>query len=532
MANKSIYFVNPAADFPTYFGGESYRGFGLAAATQMADLSIPTLAAMAPADFDVHVCDESFESVDLETPAPIVGITGKVTQFRRMVALARAFRDRGKTVLIGGPFASLSPASIRPHCDVLVRGEIEEIAAGLFADLACGQWKDEYVGSQPSLERSPVPRWDLYRNDRAIMGTLQTSRGCPFECEFCDVIQYAGRKQRHKDVAQVLRELDVLYARGYRTVFLADDNLTVYRARARELLLALRAWNGRQADGKVAFATQVSIDVARDDDMLRLCAEAGVTTLFIGIETPNEDSLRETKKRQNLHVDLVEQVHAILARGIYVMGGMIVGFDSDGPDIFERQLDFAMRSGVPIFSLGPLVAPAATPLHARLEKAGRLKPEGSEAAAVPWISNIVHPRLGEDELLGGLRWLANSLYSPDALAERLLLFVDKLGARQDPKRAEGPRRPAHSVELDATRLLLKLRALGPEENKMWERVMRAVMSKPDAGMFVVSALLSYMQIRHMYELGQFWDSTPERLAAVRARPAPAVPRRGVLPMVG
>jgi radical SAM superfamily enzyme YgiQ (UPF0313 family) len=529
--NKSIYFVNPAADFPTYFGGESYRGFGLPAATQMADLSVPTLAAMAPADFDVRVCDESFETVDLETPATYVGITGKITQFGRMVALARAFRDRGKTVLIGGPFASLSPELLRPHCDVLVRGEIEEIAADIFADLASGCWKDEYVGSKPSLEQSPVPRWDLYRNDRAVMGTLQTSRGCPFECEFCDVIQYAGRKQRHKGVAQVLRELDVLYAHGYRTVFLADDNLTVFRARARELVIALREWNGRQVHGNVTFATQVSIDVARDDELLRLCAEAGVTTFFIGIETPNEDSLRETKKRQNLHVNLVDAVHAILARGIYVMGGMIVGFDADGPDIFERQFDFAMQSNVPIFSLGPLVAPAATPLHARLKAAGRLKPEGSEAAAVPWISNIVHPVLGEDELLGGLRWLANSLYSPEALGERLLAFVDKLGPRQDPKRAEGPRRPAHSVELDATRLLLKLRALGPEENKMWERVMRAVMSKPDAGMFVISALLSYMQIRHMYELGQFWDSAPERLAAVRARPAPQAAGRRVLPMV-
>jgi hypothetical protein len=177
------------------------------------------------------------------------------------------------------------------------------------------------------------------------------------------------------------------------------------------------------------------------------------------------------------------------------------------------------------------VAPAATPLHARLEAAGRLKPEGSEAAAVPWISNIVHPVLGEHELLGGLRWLANSLYSPDALGERLLLFVDKLGPRQDPKKAEGPRRSAHSVEFDATQLLLKLRALGPAENKMWERVMRAVISKPDAGMFVVSALLSYMQIRHMYQLGQFWDSTPEQLAAVRARSATPSSRRGGLPIV-
>jgi radical SAM superfamily enzyme YgiQ (UPF0313 family) len=507
----SIYFVNPSADFPTYFGAENYRANGLAAATQMADLAIPTLAAMAAPELDVSLCDQNIDDVDLDTSADFVGITGKISQFAHMVSLSREFRARGKTVLIGGPFATLSPAVVRPHCDILVRGEIEEIAPEIFGDLASRRWKDEYVGNKPSLDLSPVPRWDLYHNDRALLGTVQTSRGCPFECEFCDVIQYAGRKQRHKRVSQILAELDVLYECGYRNVFLADDNFTVYRSRAREVLMALRDWNAHRPQGRVSFLTQVSIDAAKDDALLGLCAEAGLVTVFIGIETPNEESLRETKKRQNLRVDLVEEVHAFLARGIHVVGGMIVGFDSDGPEIFGRQLAFASASGIPIFSLGALVAPAATPLHARLAQAGRLKPRGSEVAAVPWTTNIIHPKFDEAELLNGLRWLGNNLYSPIALAERLLVFIDKLGKRRDGRQEEGMSFwNGKSVDADSMDVLSRLPSLGPEEDTMWTRIGRAIAGKPDAKDFVFAALLQYMQIRYMYDLGQFWEP---RLAA-------------------
>jgi radical SAM superfamily enzyme YgiQ (UPF0313 family) len=516
--SASIYFINPAADFPTYFNAENYAARGFRRATQMADLAIPTLAAMTPSDFHVSMCDENIEDVDYDHDAQYVGITGKVTQFARMIKIANEFKKRGKVVVMGGPYASLVSEAVRPHCDILVRGEIEEIAPQIFSDLRSGRWKDEYVGGKPSLATSPVPRWDGYPNDRAVMGTLQTSRGCPFECEFCDVIQYAGRKQRHKEPAQVLRELEVLYSHGHRNVFLADDNFTVYRARARELLLALRDWNRRQENGKVAFLTQLSVDAARDDDLLTLCAEAGLITVFIGIETPNPASLKEAKKRQNLHLDLVEQVHSFLDHGIQVVGGMIVGFDSDGPDIFRQQYDFAMASGIPIFSLGALVAPAATPLHARMKREGRLKEGGSEVAAVPWTTNIVHPTMGEEQLIGGLRWLANNLYSPESMGERLIRFIEKLGKRRDPKRGE-PMRPGNvrSVDHDSMAVLAQVRDLGPAENTMWLRVMRAAAKKPDATAFVLAALVQYMQIRYMYDLGRFWDAQP---SAPATPPAP------------
>src|SRR5712691_1773009 len=248
---KSIYLINPAADFPSYFSSEVFAASGLAPAISMADLAIATIAAMAPGDFAVRLCDEYVSPIDFDTSADFVGITGKVSQWSRMKSIALEFRRRGAVVVIGGPYASLSPEVVRPYCDILVRGEIEDISTRLFADLRSGNWQTEYVGNRPDLKTSPLPRWDLYPNDRAMMGTVQTSRGCPFECEFCDVIEYLGRKQRHKAVDQVLRELDELYRHGYRSVFLADDNFTVYRARAKELLAAIRDWNTRQHDGPI-----------------------------------------------------------------------------------------------------------------------------------------------------------------------------------------------------------------------------------------------------------------------------------------
>ena len=283
--SRSIYLVNPAADSPTYFSAEVVHGWGYGHAACLADLTISTVAALVPADFEVRLCDENVTPIDYDADADFVAITGKVSQWTRMQAIANEFRRRRKIVIIGGPFATLSPEVVRQRCDILVRGEIEEIAADIFSDLRARSWQPEYVGTRPALEHTPPPRWDLYPNERVLTGSVQTSRGCPFDCDFCDVIQYLGRRQRHKPVADVLFELDVLYQLGYRSVFLTDDNFTVVRNRAKELLAALSEWNERQQDGKVHFMTQLSIDAARDEELLRLCAEAGLRQAFIGIET-------------------------------------------------------------------------------------------------------------------------------------------------------------------------------------------------------------------------------------------------------
>ncbi len=249
---KSMYLINPRAVHPSYFGAEVFEHWGYDPAQSIADLATATVAALAPAHWQMSICEEHVEPIDFESDADFIGITGKVTQAERMIAVADTFRARGKTVVIGGPHASLSPDTFRGHCDVLVIGELESIAETLFADLESGDWKPEYVGDRPDLETSPVPRFDLYPNHRSLSGCVQTSRGCPFECEFCDVIQYLGRKQRHKSESQIIAELDEMYAHGYRSVFLADDNFTVYRKRAKSVMAALRDWNASRPDGPVA----------------------------------------------------------------------------------------------------------------------------------------------------------------------------------------------------------------------------------------------------------------------------------------
>jgi hypothetical protein len=524
---KSIYLVNPAADIPSYFGAEVFAGRGFAPATSMADLAIATVAAMAPEGFVSTLCDEHIAPVDFEVSADFIGITGKVSQWNRMKAIAGEFRRRGKTVIIGGPYASLSPETVRPHCDILVRGEMEEIAPEFFADLAAGCWADEYVGTRPDLRTSPVPRFDLYPNNRALMGTIQTSRGCPFECEFCDVIEYLGRKQRHKPVAQVLAELEQLYRLGYRTAFLADDNFTVYRARAKELLVAIRDWNARQTSGRFSFTTQVSIDAAGDEELLRLCAEAGLTNVFIGIETPNEESLRSAKKRQNLKKNLQEEMQRFIDFGISVVCGMIVGFDGDDGGIFARQYEFAMASSVPIFSLGTLVAPAATPLHARLARDGRLLDEGSEIAAAPWNTNIIPKLMTRDELFEGVRWLCNAIYRPDAFEERVARLIATFGRRTERSTAssEAAETEPRAVGMDSANLIQKMSRLGPAETRMFGNIMKMLRDNRAASRHVMGALVQYYQIRYMYERGSFWEPqiAPEASAMWLARrQAPAL----------
>ena len=516
---KLVYLINPKASSEGYFGSDVYAHWGFPPTQSIADLAITTIAALVPDDLEVCLCDEHLTPVDFETPADFVGLTGKVSQAARLIALAQAFRQRRKVVIVGGPFASLDPEAVRPYCDILVRGEVEEIAPALFADLRSGRWKEEYVGGRPDLSLSPPPRWDLYPNNRALSGTVQTSRGCPFECEFCDVPAYLGRKQRHKSPTAVLHELDVLYQLGYRQVFLADDNFTASRQRAKELLSALGAWNRRQANGPIAFSTQLSIDAAGDEELLRLCAEAPFVAVFIGLETPNEDSLLETKKRQNLHRDLVHQVGRFLEHGIMVMSGLIVGFDSDGPDIFERQRRFVESAPVPVFTLGALVAPTGTPLFERLARSRRLVPNGAETPATPWETNIMPQQMTRDELVQGLRRLCNQIYHPDAFAERVIRMLDQLGPYQGPPSRGAPARSPERERLDrdTAGVIRKLADLGPTEEAMVARVIRyAIGRHPDRLGVVGACLRMYAQIRSMYELNKVWEPPHTFLATGRS----------------
>jgi radical SAM superfamily enzyme YgiQ (UPF0313 family) len=494
----SILIVNPAADEPSYYSYEVLDGPD-GGWVQVADLTIATLAAFVPEGWAIRLAEEAVHPVDLEAEVDFVAITGKVTQRGRMIALAEAFRRRGRTVLIGGPFATLSPDDMRPHADILVTGEMEELAPRLFADLAAGSWRDSYDGGRADVRLAPLPRWDLYPVDRAQLGALQTTRGCPFSCEFCDVIQYQGRKQRHKDLGQVLRELDGLYAAGFRNVFLVDDNFTVHRSRAREVLDAIAAWNAER-DDPVSFLTQASLDIARDDDMLERCRAAGLTTLFMGVETINEDSLRETGKKQNLLMPMLEAVDRIVGHGIGVHAGIIVGFDHDGPGTFAALRDFFAASPLPELGIGVLTAPQATDLYRRLDREGRLSgPIWETAAQGPFATNVIPLRMSREALLEGTQALARWAFSPDVYEGRMMNFIERFGGEsRRPARAAGPARPRNRNFL---RLMGIVSALGEAEARMVKTVLRAAAAKPATLPSVLYFLGHYAQARFYLDGG-------------------------------
>lgn len=499
-----IYLINPAENTPGYFGLEVLGSWTGINATAMADLATPTVAAFAPSDWRVTICEERLDVVNFDHPAPYIGITGKVTQHARMISIAAEFRRRGKIVLMGGSYASLSPDALRDHCDILVTGEIEDIAAELFDDLAAGKYKPVYQGGKPSLAQSPVPRWDLYPLERTWSAQVQTSRGCPFDCEFCDVIQYLGRKQRWKEPDQITAELDVLHARGVRSVFFADDNLTVMRRRTRTFLERLLEWNDRAPEDRMAFSTQVSIDISRDLDILALMRDCGFETLFIGIETPNEPSLAEAGKRQNLRHDMIAQVETIVRHGMMVYSGIIVGFDQDDIDIFERQFEFIQSMPVPLISPGVLVAPETTPLYARLLAEGRLTTGANHSASLV-STNIIPVRMSSDQLRSGMTWLLNRLFAPEHFVARLERYISLTGERKSGQ----SNRPLFTGPTAA--LARKLVTRGASEYALVRAFDRASEKRPDLVPSLTSIFSFYCQARHMLEVQDLWRPDLARL---------------------
>ena len=384
----------------------------------LASAGITTVAALLDGDFNIRLCDEMIEEVDFDDPSGVVAISMNVSQAARGIEIARRFRAMGRRVIMGGPHVSLAPGEFDGEADSLIIGEFETVASEVSRDLLAGALKPRYLCGQADLGRSPVPRWDLYRNDRAISGVIQTSRGCPFECSFCDVIQYLGRVQRHKPIENVLAEAQVLYDLGYRSINLSDDNFTVHRKKSRVLLEGLAGWNGRDGRQPVQFATQASIDLSRDAELIELCNRAGLRDIFVGIETSNEEALKEVKKRQNLRRDLVAEISRIVAGGLTVTGGMMVGFDHDDLGCFERQFEFGMALPVVNLRVSVLVAPIATPLYEKMAAEGRLFRDNTNFPGGDLWTNIEPRQMTRRQLAEGAIWLVEALHEPDNAIKR------------------------------------------------------------------------------------------------------------------
>lgn len=484
----------------------------------MPSLALTTVAALTAPEVEVTIVDEAEGPVDLDTPCDVVGLTGYVTQRDRTLELARAFRQRGRLVVIGGPHASLTPDTYRDVADVLVLGEAEETWPQFVADHAAGEWSDTYLGERIDITASPRPRHDLVDFGRFHMGSVQTSRGCPFECEFCDVIIYLDRRQRHKTPQQVVAELEALYAQGYRDVFLCDDNLTAHRGRSARILDAIIEWNDANPE-PVRFVTQVSIDVARDQDtpLLERCARAGLRLAFVGLETSDPEALTEAKKHQNIRTDLVGDIHKIQRQGIQVQSGLVCGFDADDLSSFRRQYEFMQAAGTPNVAVTMLGAPEGTPLEARLRRAGRLieeQPEGLIELAAGLFTNVIPLQMTQDQLREGTVWLMNALYTPGAFLERVAVLAECLPDAEQV--ADGP--PVFPGELLGTwrRLRLAFRDLGPAYAKLPHRAAKLLHGKEPV--HLATAIIWYYNVVRLLDRWGVW--LPDTAPYPQADPTP------------
>jgi len=440
------------------------------------NLSMPTIAGLTPPEHEMILCDENVEDVDFDIDADIVGITGYLVHSERVWELAAAFRRRGRFVVIGGPFASLCPEQLRGHCDVLFVDEAEETWPEFLRDFAAGTWRAEYrPAEKPDLSSAPTPRFDLLKVDRYHAMTVQFARGCPYTCEFCDIIVVYGRKPRAKRVEQVLAEVEACHRLGARQIFLVDDNFIGNRKLAKALLTELAAWNAARGY-PIHFQTEVTLNVAQDDECLALLRAANFSTIFVGIESPRAASLVGARKLQNLRDDLVTSVHKIQSFGIQVQAGMIVGFDDDDASIFEEQIEFLAAARIPVAMIGMLQAMPKTPLHARVAAAGRLA--GGTIGDALVSSNIIPLRMTRPELFRGYRQLIAQSYDFASFYRRALEFLLRAG------RVERRRRP------NATDVRLFGRVL-------WMTLIRAT---PRRAWFTVRLLLTILVRRpQMFE---------------------------------
>jgi radical SAM superfamily enzyme YgiQ (UPF0313 family) len=308
--------------------------------------------------------------------------------------------------------------------DHVVIGEAESLIAGLARGLEQGTADPVYKAvERPAMESSPLPDFSLIKMNRYSTMAVQASRGCPFNCEFCDIIEIYGRRPRVKTVAQVLAELGQLRAAGWReAVFIVDDNFIGNKARAKELCAALAAWRN-QYKTSFDFITEASLNLADDPELMQLMKDAGFASVFLGIETPDESGLIACNKTQNTRRSLLDSVALIQSYGMQVMGGFILGFDTDREDIFDRMVEFIQKSGIPIAMVGLLQAMPGTQLFRRLWSEGRILDAGRGDNTDDKLNFL--PRMDATKLVEGYRSVLKQIYSCEAYYERVKLYLNR-----------------------------------------------------------------------------------------------------------
>lgn len=397
-------------------------------------LGLLTVSAMLPGDWERRLIDMNVEELwpdDIEW-ADIVFVGAMIVQNESLNYVVRLCRSLGKKVVVGGPYVSTSHERL-PDADHIFIGEAESTLPEFISDLELGIAKKIYRSEErPSLHNTPVPDFGLIdiRNYSSI--NIQYSRGCPFQCEFCDIIEIYGRLPRTKTNEQMLAELEAIKELGWRgPVFIVDDNFIGNKKNVRQFLPVLIEWSKRN-NYPFSYFTEASVNLAEDDALLELMQMAGFRRVFLGIETPVEESLREAQKSQNTRRNLLDSIKKIQSYGMEVMAGFIVGFDNDPEDIFDRQIKFIRESAIPLAMVGLLAALPDTQLWRRLEKEGRLL-DVSTGNNTDCSLNFI-PKMNRNHLVEGYKSILRNIYSPREYYRRALDCLSRFGANRADKR--------------------------------------------------------------------------------------------------
>ncbi len=460
--------------YPTTFWSFSYALKFISKKASLPPLGLLTVAAMLPADWKVRLVDKNVKRLtdaDLRW-ADYVFLSAMSIQRASAESVLARCKALGVKVIAGGPLFTASPEEFG-HVDHLILNEAEVTLPPFLDDLKKGKANHIYTSSQwADVSTTPTPRFDLLDLKAYASMNVQYSRGCPFDCEFCNITVLYGRKPRTKSTEQVLAELEALYNRGWRNgVFIVDDNFIGNKGKLKkELLPAVIEWMEKRRR-PFGLTTEVSINLADDEELMGLMVRAGFDTVFVGIESPNEESLAECSKLQNKNRDLIACVKKIQRAGLEVQAGFIVGFDKDPATIFERLIAFIQESGIATAMVGLLNAPKGTKLYHRLNAEGRLT-KSATGDNTDFSINFV-PKMNTEHLLSGYRKIINTIYSPKHYYARVKKFLKEY---RPPEVRGGRLRFVHLKA--AAKSVVRLGIVGRERLHYWHLFFWSLFRRP------------------------------------------------------
>jgi radical SAM superfamily enzyme YgiQ (UPF0313 family) len=433
-------------------------------------LGLMTVSGLLPRSCERRLIDlnvEPLKTSEIEW-ADMIFITGMLAQKQSLHEVVKRSKDLGKMVVLGGPYVTSTIEEL-PYADHVFQGEAETTLPEFFKDLERGETKRTYKAPErPPMSISPIPDFGLVNFKDYSCMSVQYSRGCPFSCEFCDIIEIYGRSPRTKSNHQILAEFDELKRLGWRgPMFIVDDNFIGNKKNVRLLMPELVDWQRRNGF-PFSLLTEASLNLADDDDLLDAMRDAGFRRVFLGIETPVEESLKEAQKTQN-RGNLLNSVRKIQSRGMEVMAGFIVGFDNDPEDIFERQIEFIRESAIPMAMVGMLNALPDTQLWKRLQREGRLLGDDASGNNTVATLNFI-PKMDVDKLIDGYKTIMRTIYKPSEYYRRALDSLQR--TPQDVPEAH----QYHGFKALAAflRIAFKLGVVDSERREFWRFFIKAV----------------------------------------------------------